>query len=1153
MKKIIGKKKYTHSTIKDEGRLKMKGIKKLFSIILSVCMLVNCFTTTAVFAADDETPAVYVSSKGKDTAAGTVNAPVKNLYRAYELLKATGGTIYITSQLTISTDTTLSGTSYTDGSKQIEIEEGNQVTLKRVTSYTGILIQISSGKLILSDITIDGQSTGTGVTFSNSSKLEINNGTNIINVKKGITNSGTLVMNGGILSSNAASAVGVNNTGTFTMNGGTISGFSDRMGGGVYNNGGEFTMTGGEISNNEASYFGGGVYNKNGTFAMTGGKINNNYCNTISDAGGVSSSNGTFTMSAGEISGNDPTGVLISGGEFTMNGGTISTSNGPGVYNRGGKVTIDGGTISENEDGIAQNNSASILSIKKGNITDNQELGLNIMDGTETVTMDGGTISNNGGIGVYSYKTSFTMNNGNITNNAAGIKGGSGKITINGGSINKNTNGGLYAVIAELNDGSISNNGEGVTLYNSNASFVMNGGSISNNPLNYGIVTDYDKVQTVTLTNGTISGNRGGVSVGKKVEFIMTGGTISNNIDTTPVSTASSSGVYNAGTSTMNGGEIIDNTTPGNGAGIYNSGSGIFTMNGGTISGNKAGVSGGGVYNANANNINHAKFTMTGGTISGNSASQYGSGVYNAGIFNMQDDAVVDTNNDIYVVSPINITDELNINTSIYGLLTPSEYTDGRVLVNVEYDSALGSDVLYADVENTIKKWNLTPNAGWFLEATDLMDSVNTTNQIVLRYKKPVENFTVKFVDYDDSIIDEKTVEEGTLTSTIVPTDPTRESDAPKEYVWEFSGWTPEIADKVTKNVTYKAQYEKKYINYNIKFIDYDNSTISEKTDYHYSDTVVVPANPTRVSDATKEYTWKFKGWSSEIKNVTEDAVYKATYEKEYIDYSIKFVDYDDSIISEKINYHYGDTVTVPTDPTRQSDAPKEYKWKFTGWTPEVKNVADNTVYKATYEKEYINYSIKFVDYDDSTISEKINYHYGDTVTVPTDPTRESDAPKEYKWKFIGWTPEVKNVTGDTVYKATYEKEYVKYSIKFVDYDDSVLDEKEDYHYGDTITVPKLPERAADDKYTYEFTGWTPEVKDVTEDAVYKATYKSIPKKTEEPKDTPTNKPVEEPKKEINPQTGDSTSGWVIGMYFIMFLASLFGLVVLLQKKNENE
>ena len=63
-------------------------------------------------------------------------------------------------------------------------------------------------------------------------------------------------------------------------------------------------------------------------------------------------------------------------------------------------------------------------------------------------------------------------------------------------------------------------------------------------------------------------------------------------------------------------------------------------------------------------------------------------------------------------------------------------------------------------------------------------------------------------------------------------------------------------------------------------------------------------------------------------------------------------------------------------------------------------------------------YTIKFVDHDGTVISEA-TYLYGETVTVPADPTREED--EDYTYTFKGWDKTVTAVEGDETYTAEYD------------------------------------------------------------------------------------------------------------------------------------
>jgi len=49
--------------------------------------------------------------------------------------------------------------------------------------------------------------------------------------------------------------------------------------------------------------------------------------------------------------------------------------------------------------------------------------------------------------------------------------------------------------------------------------------------------------------------------------------------------------------------------------------------------------------------------------------------------------------------------------------------------------------------------------------------------------------------------------------------------------------------------------------------------------------------------------------------------------------------------------------------------------------------VTESKVYTATYDSNYINYTITFVDWNGTQISTAL-YHYGDTILLPSDPSR---------------------------------------------------------------------------------------------------------------------------------------------------------------------
>ena len=394
---------------------------------------------------------------------------------------------------------------------------------------------------------------------------------------------------------------------------------------------------------------------------------------------------------------------------------------------------------------------------------------------------------------------------------------------------------------------------------------------------------------------------------------------------------------------------------------------------------------------------------------------------------------------------------------------------DGRVISSntYHYDDEI---VVPEDPSRAADNTYTYPFAGWDSEVVDC-----DGNKVYIAVYTPTYiEYTVSFVDYDGSVISSSTYHYG--DEIVVPNNPTKPAD--NTYTYPFAGWDSEVVD-CDGNKTYTATYTPTYIEYTITFVNYDGVVISSNT-YHYGDTVVVPSTPSRPSDNVYDYV--FASWDKEVTTVSGDASYKATYNAVYINYTVIFKDYDGSIISNN-TYHYGDAIVVPSNPTRSAD--NTYTYAFAGWDKEIVACAGNTIYTATYTPTYIDYTVKFVNYDGTVISSN-TYHYGDTVVVPSTPSKPSD--NVYDYVFAGWDSEVVKCDGNKTYTATFNPVYIEYTVSFVDYNGDVISSKT-YHYGDTIVVPNNPTRSADHTYTYAFAGWDNEVVACDGNKTYTATY----------------------------------------------------------------
>ena len=292
----------------------------------------------------------------------------------------------------------------------------------------------------------------------------------------------------------------------------------------------------------------------------------------------------------------------------------------------------------------------------------------------------------------------------------------------------------------------------------------------------------------------------------------------------------------------------------------------------------------------------------------------------------------------------------------------------------------------------------------------------------------------------------------------------------PTKTGYTFADWTSaEVTienDAFTmpaKDVTLKAQWN---INkYTVTWKNWDGTVLETDTDVEYnSDPSYDGEKPTRAADA--QYTYTFKSWTPEVKAVTGNAVYTAVYDKEVNKYTIKWVNWDGSEVRTDTEVPYGTELEVPEDPTRAADA--QYTYTFKSWTPEVKTVTGNAVYTAVYEKTVNKYTVTWKNDDGSVLRTDKDVEYGKMPSYGANPTKAADA--QYTYTFKSWTPEVKTVTGDATYRATYTKEANTYTLTY-DLDGGEWENDTTYTYTKKYNE-EVEVKADPTKEGYTFVGW---------------------------------------------------------------------------------
>ncbi|MCQ2361403.1 MAG: hypothetical protein MJ009_08035, partial [Paludibacteraceae bacterium] len=154
-------------------------------------------------------------------------------------------------------------------------------------------------------------------------------------------------------------------------------------------------------------------------------------------------------------------------------------------------------------------------------------------------------------------------------------------------------------------------------------------------------------------------------------------------------------------------------------------------------------------------------------------------------------------------------------------------------------------------------------------------------------YTSTVNNYTIKFVNYDGSELFSKEYEYGS-TPVYEGATPTKAADI--QYTYTFDGWNPEIG-AVTGTQTYTAQFTSTKNQYLITYVNYDGEEL-QSTEVEYGTTpAYVGETPVKAADA--QYTYIFSGWSPEEASVTGEQTYTAQFTSTVKQYTITFVNDD--------------------------------------------------------------------------------------------------------------------------------------------------------------------------------------------------------------------------------------------------------------------
>ena len=271
---------------------------------------------------------------------------------------------------------------------------------------------------------------------------------------------------------------------------------------------------------------------------------------------------------------------------------------------------------------------------------------------------------------------------------------------------------------------------------------------------------------------------------------------------------------------------------------------------------------------------------------------------------------------------------------------------------------------------------------------------------------KPVTNYyKVTFKNYDDTLLQEVTVDEGqsAVYSGQTPTKPSTPTHA-----YTFKGWDASL-DNITSDCVRVAQFSETQTKYTVTFKNYDGTLLYET--YVEAGKTVTYNGPIPTRNETNEATYTFSGWDHSLENINQDLIcvaqFNETLKPVTIYHTVTFKNYDGTIL-QQVNVEDGkNAVYTGSVPTRENTP--EYSYTFIGWDESLENITYDCIRVAQYTEKNIEYTVKFYSYDDQLLYTDTVYYQQTASYYGPIPTRA--ATTGYYFTFKGWDKELTNVT----------------------------------------------------------------------------------------------------------------------------------------------
>ena len=270
------------------------------------------------------------------------------------------------------------------------------------------------------------------------------------------------------------------------------------------------------------------------------------------------------------------------------------------------------------------------------------------------------------------------------------------------------------------------------------------------------------------------------------------------------------------------------------------------------------------------------------------------------------------------------------------------------------------------------------------------------------------------------------------------------------EFDYSFCGWSdgttvydPDALPEITGDVSFTAVYTGVKRLYTVTWLNGDGTKLKEIKDIPYGDDLPAYSGETPTKQATVEFEYVFKEWTTEdtanigTRTYTEDEVtvtvetvlgnisYTPVFDSQVRSYTVEFRNEDGSVLRTGSQL-YGSAIVYGETPEKAQD--ERYTYRFLGWRlnggteilTTLPTVSGEMIFTAAYEPVERTFTVTWLSEDGTVLETDTNVPYGAIPSFDSaEPTKAQDA--QYTYTFVGWEPEIGPVTQNVTYTARFD------------------------------------------------------------------------------------------------------------------------------------